>query len=69
MLLEILHIYVVHLGNIRVQSTVSIQQANAKKGEERYVTAFYWPKLDFAVIVNHLHSKEEGSVDSSGREG
>ena len=46
---------------------VSIKQTNTKKGEERYVTAFYWPKLDFAITVNHLHSKEGGSVDSSGR--
>ena len=46
---------------------VSIKQANTKKGEERYVTAFYWPKLDFAVIVNHLHSKKGESVDNSSR--
>ena len=46
---------------------VSIKQTDAKKGEERYVTAFYWPKLDFAITVNYLHTKEGGSVDSSGR--
>ena len=46
---------------------VSIKQTDAKKGEERCVTAFYWPKLDFSITVNYLHTKEVGSVDSSGR--